>query len=159
MSNNTNNHHESNSNSNNSSNKTDTSSNTHDNIVGRGTVGFQKCTSHISSGPCGFELLYAYMSLEERWFPMELLYCSVFPGHALHEKGSQRQIGVGTLASSQERRSAVVPRINRLSTDYQPRVNRGFCSSIVLHWISLVRASRDTVRAGCLLTCPEKTCP
>ena len=39
-----------------------------------------------------------------------------FPGHALHEKGLQRQIGVVTLVSSQERRALAVPRMNRLST-------------------------------------------
>ena len=38
------------------------------------------------------------------------------PGYALHEKGLQRQISVGTLASSQERRALLVPRINRWST-------------------------------------------
>ena len=38
------------------------------------------------------------------------------PGHALHDKGVQRQIGVGTLVSSKERRAAVVPVINRLAT-------------------------------------------
>ena len=37
----------------------------------------------------------------------------VFPGHALHEKGLQRQLVVGTLVSNQERRAAVVPQINR----------------------------------------------
>ena len=37
----------------------------------------------------------------------------VFPGHALHEKGLQRQKGVGPLVNSQERRAAVVPVINR----------------------------------------------
>ena len=31
----------------------------------------------------------------------------------MHEKGLQRQIGVGTLARSQERRALAVPRINR----------------------------------------------
>ena len=36
-----------------------------------------------------------------------------FPGLALHEKGLQRQIGVGTLLSSQERRALFVPLINR----------------------------------------------
>ena len=46
------------------------------------------------------------------------------PGHALHENGLQRQIGVGTLFSSQERRALAVPLINRLSTTGQPRVNR-----------------------------------
>ena len=41
-----------------------------------------------------------------------------FPGHALHEKGLQRQIGVGTLVNSQQRRALavpVIPRINRWS--------------------------------------------
>ena len=45
----------------------------------------------------------------------------LFPGHALHEKGLQRQIGVGTLVSSQERRALAVPLINRGSTaDFVP---------------------------------------
>ena len=35
------------------------------------------------------------------------------PGHALHEKGLQRQIGVGTLVNSQQRRALAVPVINR----------------------------------------------
>ena len=35
------------------------------------------------------------------------------PGHALHEKGFQRQIGVGTLINSQQRRALAVPVINR----------------------------------------------
>ena len=64
------------------------------------------------------------------------------PGHALHEEGLQRQIGVGTQVSSQERRAAVFPRINRLSTDRQSRV----CSSVGLHRISFVRASEDTFK-------------
>ena len=38
------------------------------------------------------------------------------PGHALHDEGLQREKGVGTLVSGQERRAAVVPRINRGST-------------------------------------------
>ena len=38
---------------------------------------------------------------------------SFFPGHALHEKGLRRQIGVGTLVSSQERRTFLVLLINR----------------------------------------------
>ena len=50
---------------------------------------------------------------------------STIPGHALHEKGLQRQTGVGPLVSSQERRAAVVPLINRLSTAGKPPVNRG----------------------------------
>ena len=60
--------------------------------------------------------------------PSTVIFCSFcfnhldyFPGHALHEKGLQRQIGDGTLVSSQERRAAVVPRINRVSTaDFVP---------------------------------------
>ena len=39
--------------------------------------------------------------------------CSSIPEHILHEKGLQRQLGVGTLVSNQERRAAVVRRTNR----------------------------------------------
>ena len=43
------------------------------------------------------------------------------PGHALLEKGLQRQLGVGTLVSSQERREAAIPRISRGSNaDFVP---------------------------------------
>ena len=38
------------------------------------------------------------------------------PGHALHEKGLQRQVAVGTLVSSQQRRALAVPLTNRWST-------------------------------------------
>ena len=44
------------------------------------------------------------------------------PGNALHEKGLQRQKGVGPLVSSQEQRALLVPVINRLSTAGQPRI-------------------------------------
>ena len=40
----------------------------------------------------------------------------IVPGHALHEKGLQRQIGVDTLVSRQQRRALAVPRLNRGST-------------------------------------------
>ena len=40
----------------------------------------------------------------------------LIPGHALHEEGLQRQIGVGTLVSSQERRALFVLLIKRWST-------------------------------------------
>ena len=70
----------------------------------------------------------------------------IFPGQALHETGLQRQIGVGTLVSSQERRAAVVPRISRGSTGYQPVVNRSLCSSIGLHRVSVVRVFEGTFR-------------
>ena len=68
------------------------------------------------------------------------------PGHALHEKGLQRQKGDGPLVSSQEHRALLVPRLNRLSTGCRSVVNRSFGSSIVLHRISLVRASGETFR-------------
>ena len=58
-----------------------------------------------------------------------------FPGHAVHEKGLQRQKGVGPLVGSQEQRALTTP-----------RSNRGFCSFIGLHRISLVRASGGTFR-------------
>ena len=74
-----------------------------------------------------------------------------FPGHALHEKGSQSQKGrqhtgpqPGT--KSGRRPTAVVPRINRLSTGCQPRVNRTFCSPCGLHRVSVARASEKSPR-------------
>ena len=70
----------------------------------------------------------------------------VFPGHALHEKGLQRQKSAGPLVSSQEERALLVPLINRGSTGDEPRVNRGFCFPIGLHRISLVRASGETFK-------------
>ena len=42
----------------------------------------------------------------------------VFPGHALHEKVLHRQKSNGPLVSNQERRAAVVPRLNHSSTVY-----------------------------------------
>ena len=39
----------------------------------------------------------------------------IFPGHALHEKGLQRQKSDGPLVSSQEQRALFVPRLNQLS--------------------------------------------
>ena len=70
-----------------------------------------------------------------------------FPGHALHEKGLQRQIGVGTLASSKERRALLVPRLNRGSTGGHPLVNRSLCSSTCLHKNSSDRACEEMFRA------------
>ena len=57
----------------------------------------------------------------------------------MHEKGLQRQISIGTLVNSQERRAAVVLRTNRLST-------ASFAPPSVLQRISFVRASEDTFR-------------
>ena len=70
----------------------------------------------------------------------------VLLGHALHEKGLQRQNGDGTLVRSRERRAAVVPRMNQISTGCQPRVNRTFCSACGFHGISFVRASEKSLR-------------
>ena len=71
---------------------------------------------------------------------------TLFPGHALHEKGLQRHIAVGTLFNSQQRRALAVLRLNRWSTAGQPLVNRTFCSSTGLNRISFVRACEETFR-------------
>ena len=44
---------------------------------------------------------------------LSLQYIFMFPGHALHEKGLQRQKGVVSLVGSQEERALLVPLINR----------------------------------------------
>ena len=67
-------------------------------------------------------------------------------GHALHKKGLQRQTGVGTLVSSQQRKALAVPLLNRGSTAGQLLVNRLFCSSTGLHRISFVRSSEESFR-------------
>ena len=67
-------------------------------------------------------------------------------GMSGNEKGLQRHIGVGTLVSSQERRAAIVPRINRLSAADKTVVNRTFCSLSSLHWISFVHACEETFK-------------
>ena len=59
----------------------------------------------------------------DQWTVLLLFLLPVFPGHALHEKGLQRQIGIGPLVGSQERRALLVPVLNRLQTAYQPLVN------------------------------------
>ena len=81
-----------------------------------------------------------------------------FPGHALHEKGLQRQIGVGTLVSSQERRALAVLVINRLSTAGQPLISvlhrftydKG-CSCFRRDVQDSVFDSLESKREGCLL--------
>ena len=64
---------------------------------------------------------------------------NVIPGHALHGKGLQRQSGVGPLFSSQGRRAAIIPLINRSSA--ARRVPR-FGS----HRILFVRAAEESSR-------------
>ena len=73
--------------------------------------------------------------------------------NALHKKALQRQIAVGTVVSSQQRRALAVPVINRLSTTCQPLVNRlsTACQPLVLcttgfHRISFVRACEETFK-------------
>ena len=71
-------------------------------------------------------------------------------GHALHEKGLQRQIRrlfTGQQPVTQnDRTPADKPRINRLLTANTQVANRGVCSSISLHRISFVRASEESSR-------------
>ena len=55
-------------------------------------------------------------------YPLYICCVKKNPSHALHEKGLQRQKGDGPQVSSQERRAAVVPRINRLSSAGQARI-------------------------------------
>ena len=61
------------------------------------------------------------------------------PGHALHEKGLQGQLGVGTLFSSQARRAAVV-----LVWDRSSAARR--VPWFGLHWVYCVRASEESNR-------------
>ena len=72
----------------------------------------------------------------------------LLPGHALHEKGLQKQKCAGPLVSSQERRARFIPRLNHLSTAGPMRVQSGFCSSTGLHSISLVRFSEERFRTS-----------
>ena len=60
------------------------------------------------------------------------------PRHVLHEKGLQRHLGVGTLASSQK------------ETLFVLLVNRWLCSSMGSHGNSFVRASEEAFRPGVL---------
>ena len=78
--------------------------------------------------------------------------------------------GDGSLVRNQKRIAAVVPRINRLSTAYQPLVNRLSCSSIGLHRVSFVRAFEESFKTvvfdaavatqdGCFLGEPTRRRP
>ena len=92
-------------------------------------------------------------------FVYKLLFTFFF-GHALHDTDLQGQTSIDPVVSSQERRGAVVPRINRVSLS----------SSIGLHGISCVRASEETFRTvafdalvrkedGCFLGGPSRRRP
>ena len=56
---------------------------------------------------------------------------NIIPGNALHESDLQRNIGVGTVACNQKRRSALVSRINRGYTADESVVDREFVSPSV----------------------------
>ena len=56
-------------------------------------------------------------------YPEQVYPNQIIPGHALHEKGLQGQIGDGTLVSSQERRALAVLVINRLSNAGQTLIS------------------------------------
>ena len=71
-------------------------------------------------------------------------------------KGFTETKNVGPLVSNQERRTAVVPLINPLSTADRPLVKRGFGSSTALHRISLVRASGEMFKT-CVFDALEGT--
>ena len=64
------------------------------------------------------------------WLHVKVLDPARFPGHALHEKGLQRQKCVGSLVRSQEQIALFVLSINRLSTANKPVVNQLFFSDM-----------------------------
>ena len=77
------------------------------------------------------EFVMWHLRLTARWRHLKAFPGMILLEHALHEKGLQRYTAVDTLVSSQERRALAVPLINRLSTAYQPRVNRGSTAGFV----------------------------
>ena len=60
----------------------------------------------------------------------------------------QKQIGVSTLVSSQERRALFVLLINRGSTADEPVVNRGFCSSVGFLDMPCIKKVRKNKKAS-----------
>ena len=80
------------------------------------------------------------------------------PGHALHEKGLQRQKGVGPLVSSQEHRALLVLRINRGSTAgfVPPPVYIGFPLFVLPRGCSGQLFSIPWRTRGTVVPCAEK---
>ena len=72
------------------------------------------------------------------------------PGHALHQKGLQKQIAVGTLVSSQQRRALAVPRLNHWSTAGQPLVKLCFVPPLVCIGFPFFSCLRRNVQNSCL---------
>ena len=74
-------------------------------------------------------LVFPYFGLDRMIRPfVDIL--GVIPEHALHERDLQRQIGVGTLVSSHDKKTVAVLLIHRRYTGLQPVVYRRFCSSV-----------------------------
>ena len=71
---------------------------------------------------------------------------NLIPVQDLHEKGPQRQQGLGTMVNSQQRRALEVPMINRGKTTDQLVVNRTLSSLSCLDRISYFRAGERTFR-------------
>ena len=77
-----------------------------------------------------------------------------FPGHALREKGLQRQKGAAPVVSFQERRAAVVPVINRSSIARRvprfpdmPCMNRVYKNKrVTVHWLAARNEERVSSR-------------
>ena len=82
------------------------------------------------------------------WFEAEVGFFNeatgLFSGHALREKGLQKQKGAGPMVSSREQRAAVVPPMNRASTGRQPLVKRIKVLSSSLYGMSFVRTFERT---------------
>ena len=79
------------------------------------------------------------------------------PGHALHDKVFQRQ-----MVSSQERRAAVTPRLNRGSTArcVPPSVYLGFRLVVITkNFKTIVFDALEGKKAGCLLGGPTRRRP
>ena len=79
-----------------------------------------------------------------------MLFVRSFPGHALHEKGLQRQTSFGPLVSSQERRALAVTLIICSSTARQPVI---VGSPWGFTYEFLCSCLRRDVQDGCL-RCP-----
>ena len=81
------------------------------------SVGIQSCPTpprHSAVRPDPTRPWYVWV-LDSTSFTVSYILIRT-PGHALLEKGLQRQKGAGPLVSSQEERALLVPLLNRLST-------------------------------------------
>ena len=81
-----------------------------------------------------------------RWSTAGFVSPSVFRDMPGIKKVYKDKKGVVPLVGSQKERALLVPLIYRSQIADGPIVNRGFCSSVGLHRISLVRAFRKTFK-------------